>query len=75
MKLCDLLPGQTAQVETICGKTCNCRKQLMAMGITRGAEITMKSVTSCGGPVQVMVRGTSLMLRGAEASTIEIKNS
>lgn len=74
MKLCDLLPGQSAKVDTICGKTCSCRKQLMAMGITRGAEVTMQSI-SCGGPVQVSVRGTSLMLRAQEANTIELKNS
>ena len=46
------------------------KRRLFDMGVTPGAEITLKKVAPLGDPIQVLIRGYDLTLRRDEASTV-----
>ena len=52
------------------------RRRLFAMGVTPGAEITMRKAAPLGDPIEVTLRGYELSLRKSEAGSIlmEVKN-
>ena len=43
------------------------------MGLTKGAEVTVRKVAPLGDPIEVTVRGYELSLRKAEAACILMK--
>ena len=45
----------------------------MDMGITRGAEISVRKVAPLGDPVDMTVRGYQLSLRNSDTSQIEVE--
>ncbi|MBA2657561.1 MAG: ferrous iron transport protein A [Tatlockia sp.] len=47
------------------------RRRLLALGLTRGVELSILRIAPLGCPVQVEVRGTSLTLRKDEANHLE----
>lgn len=49
------------------------KQQLLAMGLTRGAEFTVMRVAPLGDPVEIKVRGCSLSLRKTDASGVQIQ--
>jgi len=49
------------------------RRRIMDMGITRGAEVSVRKVAPLGDPIELTVRGYNLSLRKADAATIEIE--
>ncbi len=51
------------------------KRRLYDMGITNGAEIYLRKKAPLGDPIEVLVRGYELSLRGAEAAlvTMEVK--
>ncbi|MDG6025903.1 MAG: ferrous iron transport protein A [Candidatus Brocadia sp.] len=49
------------------------REKLMAMGLTKGIEFTVKRVAPLGDPVEINVRGFSLTLRKGEASVLTVQ--
>ena len=46
------------------------KRRLFDMGVTPGAEITLKKIAPLGDPVQVLIRGYDLTLRRDEASKV-----
>ena len=48
------------------------RQRILDMGVTKGAEITVRKMAPFGDPLEVTVRGFQLSLRKAEASSIEV---
>ena len=46
------------------------KRRLFDMGVTPGANITLKKVAPLGDPIQVLIRGYDLTLRRDEASTV-----
>ncbi|UEC42799.1 MAG: Ferrous iron transport protein A [Methanothrix sp.] len=46
------------------------RRRLMDMGIVRGAEIEMVRRAPLGDPVEFLLRGYNLTLRGGEAANV-----
>ncbi len=52
------------------------RRRLFDMGVTPGAEITMRKAAPLGDPIEVTLRGYELSLRKSEAGSIlmEVKN-
>lgn len=52
------------------------RRRLFDMGVTPGAEITMRKAAPLGDPIEVTLRGYELSLRKSEAGAIlmEVKN-
>lgn len=49
------------------------RDRLLAMGLTRGTEFTMKRVAPLGDPVEISIRGFALSLRKDEASAVMVE--
>ena len=67
----DVKPGETIRVVKING-TGAVRRRIMDMGVTKGAEITVRKVAPLGDPVEVTVRGYELSIRKGDAECIEV---
>ena len=63
--------GGTCTVEKFTG-TGEIRRRIMDMGITKGAEISVRKVAPLGDPMELTVRGYALSLRKADAACIEV---
>ena len=44
----------------------------MDMGITKGAEVSVRKVAPLGDPIELTVRGYELSIRKGEAALIEV---
>jgi Fe2+ transport system protein FeoA len=71
MKIClsEFTPGETGRVVTVKGEGL-ARRRLFDMGITPGAEITMRKTAPLGDPIEVTIRGYELSIRRAEAESV-----
>ncbi|MDR1908681.1 MAG: ferrous iron transport protein A [Spirochaetaceae bacterium] len=69
----DLESGQRARVLRLNGQG-PLKKRIMDMGITRGAELTVRKVAPLGDPVEITVRGYELTLRKADIDIIEVES-
>ena len=49
------------------------KRRLFDMGVTPGAEISLKKVAPLGDPIEVTIRGYELSLRKDEAEHINLK--
>ena len=49
------------------------RRRLFDMGVTPGAELTMRKKAPLGDPIEITVRGYELTLRKAEAEFVEVE--
>lgn len=49
------------------------RRRLFDLGITPGAEITLKKLAPLGDPVEIELRGYNLSLRKAEAACVDME--
>ena len=47
------------------------RRRLFDMGLTPGAELTMRKKAPLGDPIEITVRGYELTLRKIEAACVE----
>lgn len=74
MNLREVKIGDTVTVAKIGGEGA-VKRRIMDMGITKGAEITVRKVAPLGDPIQVTVRGYELSLRKDDAENIEVKES
>ena len=64
--------GETFRVLKVGGKG-PIKRRIMEMGITRGAEITVRKTAPLGDPIEVTVRGYELSLRRVDAELIEVE--
>ena len=48
------------------------RRRLFDMGLTPGAELTMRKKAPLGDPIEITVRGYELTLRKIEAACVEV---
>lgn len=71
ISLKELKRGERAIVKGI-GGSGPIRRRLVDMGITPGAEVTMRKVAPLGDPVEINIRGYELSLRKAEADQITV---
>jgi ferrous iron transport protein A len=71
LTLKDIKPGRTVRVTRLHGEG-PVKQRIMAMGITRNAEILVRKVAPLGDPVEVNVRGYELSLRKADIDIIEV---
>jgi len=69
--LSDLKTGQAGTISRIGGGG-SLRRRLLDMGLVAGSEVAVKRVAPLGDPLEIRVKGYSLMLRRAEAASIEI---
>ena len=49
------------------------RRRIMDMGITKGAEVSVRKVAPLGDPIELTVRGYYLSLRKCDAANIEVQ--
>ena len=49
------------------------RQKLLRMGLTRNAEFTVVRKAPLGGPIEIEVRGSRVVLRSDEADVLEVE--
>lgn len=64
-----LKPGESGRVIAVSGEG-RIRRRLFDMGVTPGAEISVKKVAPLGDPIEVTLRGYELTLRKSEAACV-----
>lgn len=64
--------GQSVRVSRVLGEGA-LRQRILDMGLTRGAEVTVRKMAPLGDPLEVTVRGYQLSLRKAEAACILVE--
>lgn len=69
----EMAVGETGTVTGYVKGASAYREKLLAMGLTKGTEFTVQRIAPMGDPVEIEVRGFSLSLRKAEASTLVVK--
>ena len=69
--LSDLTKGMKARIVGYASGNLTYRSKLLALGLTRGAEIRLVNQAPFGDPVEIEVRGFHLSLRRAEAAVVE----
>lgn len=67
----DVKIGDTVTVKKLNGEGA-VKRRIMDMGITKGAEVTVRKVAPLGDPIEVTVRGYELSIRKADAEMIEV---
>lgn len=68
----DVKIGESAVVKKLNGEGAT-KRRIMDMGITKGAEVTVRKVAPLGDPIEVTVRGYELSLRKADAELIDVE--
>ena len=71
MTLNELEIGKAARIVRLNGDGA-VKRRIMDMGLTKGAEVTVRKVAPLGDPIEVTVRGYELSLRRDEAVKIEV---
>lgn len=64
--------GETGVVKTVSGEG-KIRRRLFDMGVTPGAEITLRKKAPLGDPIEVVLRGYELTLRKTEAACVDME--
>lgn len=68
-KLSEFSIGEKGVVKTVGGEGA-LRRRLFDMGVTPGAEITLRKKAPLGDPIEVKLRGYELTLRKTEAELV-----
>ena len=71
MTLNEVKVGETARVVRLNGEGA-VKRRIMDMGITKGAEVTVRKIAPLGDPIELTVRGYELSIRKDEASKVEV---
>jgi ferrous iron transport protein A len=69
----DMTVGETGTVSGYAKGISVYREKLLAMGLTRGTEITVQRIAPMGDPVEIQVRGFALSLRKDEACALIVE--
>ena len=70
--LSQFAPGESGMVAKVNGEGA-LRRKLFDMGVTPGAEVTLRKKAPLGDPLEVTLRGYELTLRKSEAACVEMK--
>ena len=75
-KLSEFSIGDRGIIKSISGEG-KARRRLFDMGVTPGAEVTLRKKAPLGDPLEIHIRGYELTLRKNEADlvTMEVKES
>ena len=73
MKLKKMKTGQTGTVSDFTTSDPQYRQKLLRMGLTRNAEFTVVRKAPFGGPIEIEVKGSRLVLRSDEADAFEVE--
>ena len=67
--LAELPLAEVATVEHVGGER-SFRRRLMELGLVPGTRVELKAVAPLGDPLELLVRGSSLSIRRAEAALV-----
>ncbi|MCD8286944.1 MAG: ferrous iron transport protein A [Clostridia bacterium] len=70
--LSEFTVGESGRIVKVAGEG-KIRRRLFDMGVTPGAEVTMKKKAPLGDPIEVTLRGYELTLRKVEAACVEVE--
>lgn len=73
MKLKELKVGEEAVVAGFSTSDPSYRQKLLRMGLTRKAEFRVVRKAPFGGPIEIEVKGSRLVLRSDEANALEVE--
>ena len=68
----DIPVGATTKVVRLHGEGA-VKRRIMDMGITKGAEISVRKIAPLGDPIELTVRGYELSIRKDEAEKVEVE--
>ncbi len=71
--LSELKVGQKARVISLNEENKVIRRHLLDMGITRGAEITIKKIAPMGDPIDISLRDYELCIRKDDLAKIRVE--
>ena len=71
-KLSEFVVGESGKITSVTGEG-RIRRRLFDMGVTPGAELTMRKKAPLGDPIEITIRGYELTLRKAEAACVEVE--
>lgn len=64
--------GESGKIVNVAGEG-RIRRRLFDMGVTPGAELTMRKKAPLGDPIEITIRGYELTLRKSEAEFVEVE--
>ena len=70
--LSEFVVGESGTIKAVTGEG-KIRRRLFDMGVTPGAQLTMKKKAPLGDPIEITIRGYELTLRKAEAACVEVE--
>ena len=70
--LSDFTVGESGKIKSVSGEG-RVRRRLFDMGVTPGAELTMRKKAPLGDPIEITLRGYELTLRKVEAACVEVE--
>jgi ferrous iron transport protein A len=73
MSLAEVAIGTVVVVEEVGGERAF-RRRLMELGLLPGTRVEVKGVAPLGDPIELLVRGSSLSIRRAEARLIGVRS-
>lgn len=73
MGIMDMKVGDKAEITGYTVTQAGYRAKLLALGLTRGAEIQLVGVAPLGDPMRLRVRGFELSLRKSEATALQLR--
>ena len=65
-------PGQSGIIDSVSGEGA-LRRRLLDMGLTPGTRVSVRKVAPFGDPLELVLRGYELTLRGEDARIIRMK--
>ena len=68
----ELEKGETGLIKNVTGEG-RIRRRLFDMGVTPGAQVTLRKKAPLGDPIEVTVRGYELTLRKEEAKMVNVE--
>jgi Fe2+ transport system protein FeoA len=71
LKLAELSIGAEASVTRVAGSG-SFRRRLLELGVLPGTRVEVVGIAPLGDPIELLVRGSSLSIRRAEASLVEV---
>ncbi len=70
--LSEFTVGESGKIVRVTGEG-RIRRRLFDMGVTPGAELTMRKKAPLGDPIEITIRGYELTLRKVEAACVEVE--
>ena len=70
--LSEFAVGESGKITKVSGEG-KIRRRLFDMGVTPGAELTMRKKAPLGDPIEITLRGYELTLRKTEAACVEVE--